>query len=81
MLCKLLANLIPHAYSRYEYVCANIMALTWRKDNRRGEKRRRTCSSICRQGRCSVGRPGRRCGTRGTGSRSARLEDSKQEII
>jgi hypothetical protein len=28
MLCKPLVNLIRHAYSRYKYVCANILALT-----------------------------------------------------
>ncbi len=29
MLCKPPANLIRHAYSRYEYVCANILVLTY----------------------------------------------------
>jgi hypothetical protein len=28
MSCKPLVNLIRHAYSRYKYVCANILALT-----------------------------------------------------
>jgi hypothetical protein len=33
------ANLIRHAYSRYEYVCANILALTCFSANTIGQSR------------------------------------------